>query len=179
MQGHVGGGCGRESGGELMPRLTPTQAGGGNRCAFLDMIAWSEIGATLLAESDDGYNVLVGSTPAAPLLFHSYDRHPDIYNQRLNSTAAGRYQILARWWEPYQRLLRLPDFSPQSQDFVALQQIRERGALPLIDAGRFSQAVALCANLWASLPGNDYGQHQQQISALQAAYQRAGGALTA
>lgn len=39
-----------------MPRITPQQAGGLNRCAFLDMIAYSEIGQQLLAESDDGYS---------------------------------------------------------------------------------------------------------------------------
>ena len=47
-----------------MPRITAQQAGGQNRCAFLDMLAASEIGAALLAETDDGYNVLVGSTPS-------------------------------------------------------------------------------------------------------------------
>ena len=29
----------------------------------------------------------------------------------------------------------LKDFSPKSQDAVALQQIKERGALPMIDRG--------------------------------------------
>ena len=31
--------------------------------------------------------------------------------------------------------LGLKDFSPKSQDAVALQQIKERGALPMIDRG--------------------------------------------
>lgn len=39
---------------------------GPNISAFLVMIAWSEIGPTLLEETDDGYNVLVGSTPGRP-----------------------------------------------------------------------------------------------------------------
>jgi hypothetical protein len=33
------------------------------------------------------------------------------------------------------------DFSPTSQDQVALQQIKERGALPLIDSGQIRQAI--------------------------------------
>jgi muramidase (phage lysozyme) len=160
-----------------MTRITAQQAGGQNRVAFLDMIGVSEIGEALLAVSDDGYNVLVGSTPSAPLLFSSYAAHPDVYNAALNSTAAGRYQLLYRYWLAYKASLNLPDFSPVSQDLIALQQIRERRALPLIDAGQFAQAVQACSNIWASLPGNSYGQHTNEMAALQAAYVAAGGAL--
>ena len=44
------------------------------------------------------------------------------------------------------------DFSPKSQDAVALQQIKERGALPMIDRGDIRQAIDRCSNIWASLP---------------------------
>ena len=160
-----------------MDRISVAQAGGQNRVAFLDMIASSEIGPALLAASDDGYNVLVGSTPSKPLLFTFYATHPNVYNAALNSTAAGRYQLLFRWFGPYKTMLNLPDFGPVSQDLIALQQIRERGALPLIDAGQFAAAVAACSNIWASLPGNNYGQHTNETAALQAAYLAAGGTL--
>ena len=52
----------------------------------------------------------------------------------------------------------LKDFSPKSQDAVALQQIKERGALPMIDRGDIRQAIDCCSNIWASLPGAGYGQ---------------------
>jgi muramidase (phage lysozyme) len=146
-----------------------------NQKAFLDMLGWSEIGPELLAESDNGYNVLVGSTPAEPLLFHSYADHPNIYNTEFDSTAAGRYQLLYHWWVPYKRLLGLTDFSPASQDAVALQQIRERGALPLIEAGDIRNAISRCSNIWASLPGNSYGQHANTVAGLVAAFEKAGG----
>jgi muramidase (phage lysozyme) len=158
-----------------MARITAQQAGGANRVAFLDMIAHSEIGLLLLAETDNGYNVLVGSTPAKPLIFPSYATHPNVLNKALNSTAAGRYQLLFRWFKAYAALLKLPDFSPLSQDLIALQQIRERGAFALIDAGQFEAAVAKCSNIWASLPGNSYGQHTNDIAALKFAYLNAGG----
>ena len=51
----------------------------------------------------------------------------------------------------------LKDFSPKSQDAVALQQIKERGALPMIDRGDIRQAIDRCSNIWASL-GAGYGQ---------------------
>lgn len=150
-----------------------------NRQAFLDMIAYSEIGPALLAVSDNGYNVLVGSTAERPLLFTSYSTHPNLLNVKMNSTAAGRYQLLHRYFEAYQRALKLPDFSPASQDAIALQQIKERRALEDIDTGRFSDAVSKVSNIWASLPGpgNTYGQHQNKLSALENAYAQAGGTL--
>ena len=43
-------------------------------------------------------------------------------------------------------------------DAVALQQIKERGALPMIDRGDIRQAIDRCSNIWASLPGAGYGQ---------------------
>lgn len=160
-----------------MPRISLDEAGGMNRCAFLDAIALSEMGSGLLAHSDDGYDVLVGSTARAPLLFDSYTTHPDVYNRRFNSTAAGRYQLLYRYWLAYKDDLGLPDFSPVSQDRIALQQIKESNALPLIDAGRFADAIAAVAHIWASLPGSTYGQHLQPLAVLQTAYTNAGGSL--
>jgi muramidase (phage lysozyme) len=168
-----------------MPVITAAQAGGPNRVAFLDMIANSEIGPELLAQTHDGYACLVGATPTHPLTFPSFADHPNVFNAALDSTAAGRYQLLHVWWADrtvngvvhrgYKTMLNLPDFSPPSQDKVALQQIRECNALPDIDAGNFAHAVALCSHIWASLPGNDYGQHVNKIAALQAAYVAAGG----
>lgn len=160
-----------------MPRLQGLSA---NEAAFLDMIAISEIGQPLLNVSDDGYNVLVGSTPDNPHLFDSYADHPNVLvtiNSNLQSTAAGRYQLLHRWWEAYKTLLNLPDFSPESQDRVALQQIKERKAINDINDGDIKSAIIKCSNLWASLPGNDYGQHQNKFNDLIAAFKSSGGVV--
>ncbi|KGD34799.1 phage lysozyme family protein [Burkholderia pseudomallei MSHR983] len=164
-----------------MARISVAAAGGANRIAFLDMIATSELSSALLAKSDDGYNVLVGSTSSRPLLFASYATHPNVLNRQIAvpSTAAGRYQILTRWWRIYQTQMKLPDFGPVSQDRYALQQLRERGALPLIDAGSFVEAVAKVRTVWASLTGAGYGQHEHDIEYLLAAYRAAGGEVAA
>lgn len=145
--------------------------------AFLDMIAGSEIGNALLMQSADGYNVLVGSTPMHPLLFTSYATHPNILNKATNSTAAGRYQLLHRYYEAYSKQLDLTDFTPASQDTIAIQQIKECHALPLIEAGRLTEAIAACAHIWASLPGAGYGQHENKVAMLEASYRNAGGKL--
>lgn len=151
-----------------------------NRQAFLDTIAFSELGEKLLAISDNGYNVIVGSTPKKPILFNSYADHPRRLikiNDKLSSTAAGRYQLLARYFDPYKKLLGLKDFSPASQDAIALQQIKERRALDDIDAGRFDVAVSKVRNIWASLPGSGYGQHEHKLDTLMAKFVEKGGHL--
>ena len=145
--------------------------------AFLDMIAYSEIGAELLSISDDGYNVCVGSTPSKPILFHSYVAHPRIRSKELNSDAAGRYQFMGRYWIHYQRQLDLPDFGPESQDRWAIQLINECKALELIKAGQFDDAVFACRSRWASLPGAGYGQPEHSIDNLRLAYTKAGGVV--
>ena len=45
---------------------------------------------------------------------------------------------------------------------MALQQIKERGALPMIDRGDIRQAIDRCSNIWASLPGAGYGQFEHK-----------------
>ena len=145
--------------------------------AFLAMIAHSEGTANI---GDRGYNCIVGSTPQKPNLFASYADHPRVKVQvrpGLVSTAAGRYQILSRYFDAYKAQLHLPDFSPASQDAIALQMIREQQAYADVVAGRFDVAVAKCANIWASLPGAGYGQHENQLADLRAAFTHAGGAL--
>jgi len=161
-----------------MPRITPEKSGSRNLCAFLDMIAYAEIGARMLNDSDDGYNVLVGSLPGKMQLFDSYSDHPRKVIQvsaNLRSSAAGRYQILSRFWDHYKRQLDLPDFGPVSQDRYAIQQIREQRALDDVHAGRFDRAVGKVANIWASMPGAGYGQHERKLDELRQAYIDAGG----
>lgn len=147
-----------------------------NLKAFLDMIAHSEIGETLLASSDNGYNVLVGGK-----LFKGYMDHPrelvDL-GRGLKSTAAGRYQILARYYDAYRKLLNLKDFGYAAQDAIATQMIKEQHALPDVEAGKFDDAVVKCRNIWASLPGAGYGQHENKLADLRSAYTQAGGMLT-
>ena len=68
------------------------------------------------------------------------------------------------------------DFSPKSQDAAALQ-IKERGALPMIDRGDIRQAIDRCGNIWASLPGAGYGQFEHKADSLIAKFKEAGGTV--
>lgn len=160
-----------------MARIAEAQAGGRNMLAFLSMIAVSEIGTALLVASDDGYNVIVGSTPSKPILFSDYSRHPRLYQKAQNSDAAGRYQFMGRYWDHYRQQLGLNDFGPESQDLWAIQLIRECKAVDLIRAGKFDEAVHACRSRWASLPGAGYGQHENDLAGLKLAYTENGGTL--
>ncbi len=158
-----------------MAEITAERAGSSNIVAFLDMIAWSEgTDNGRQPTKDRGYDVVVGGS-----LFEGYADHPrrlvDIPRLGIKSSAAGRYQLLARYWSVYQRQLGLPDFSPLSQDLVAIQQIKERRAVDDINAGRLADAIRKCCSIWASLPGAGYGQHEHKINDLALAFEHAGG----
>lgn len=141
--------------------------------AFLDMIAFAEGTINL---GDNGYNVIVGGR-----LFYDYTDHPrdlvKLPRYGISSTAAGRYQILSRFWDHYKAQLRLPDFGPDSQDKYAIQQIKERRAYNDVRAGRISAAIEKCGNIWASFPTNNYGQRQVGMDTLLKEYVKFGGSL--
>lgn len=147
-----------------------------NLKAYLSMIAYSEgTDNGRQPTKNHGYDVLVGGG-----LFENYADHPrKLVNLRpgLASTAAGRYQVLSRYFDAYKKQLNLPDFSPESQDAIAIQLIKECGALRDIEAGYIDIAINKCKSRWASLPGAGYGQHENDKGRLIAAYKTAGGSI--
>ncbi|HHT0933713.1 glycoside hydrolase family 24 protein [Serratia sp. IR-2025] len=154
-----------------------------NLRAFLDMLAWSEGTSTSPATKNNGYDVIVTGADKKPEVFTDYSDHPFnkgrpskvINSKGLTSNASGRYQFMLRDWAHYKGLLNLPDFSPSSQDKWAIQLIKERRALPDIEAGNIVQAINNCRNIWASLPGAGYGQFEHKLDRLIAKFKDAGG----
>jgi len=131
-----------------------------NRTAFLAMIGQSEVGAAL-----------------NPMTFSDYSTHPDILNQQYDSTAAGLYQINHPTWLTLVKQTGLSDFSPATQDAMAIQLITNKGALADVDAGNFASAVQKCGPVWASLGYNSYGQPTNALSSLQSWFESAGGTV--
>ena len=99
------------------------------RKAFLDMLAWSEGTDNGRQKTrNHGYDVIVAGE-----LFTDYSDHPRklvTLNPKLKSTGADATSFFPVGGMP-KKQLGLKDFSPKSQDAVALQQIKERGALYL------------------------------------------------
>lgn len=148
-----------------MPVISAQAAGGQNVLAFLDMLAFSE-GTSTIKASDDGYNVLVGGK-----LFEDYSKHPrvlvDLPSYGIKSTAAGRYQFLARTWDSIVRNYGFKGrFTPEAQDLAAIKLLIECGAMPFIKAGQIKKAIAEAAPIWASLPGAGYGQREHKLASL-------------
>jgi len=143
-----------------------------NMGAFLTMIAVSE--GTQNIGKESGYNVLVGGS-----IFKGYADHPrkliSLPRLKIKSTAAGRYQILAKYFDAYKKQLGLTDFGPYSQDRIAIQLIKECKAINSIEEGRLEEAIMLCRSRWASLPGSGYGQHEHKYAFLKKAFEKAGG----
>lgn len=157
-----------------------------NLTAFLDALAWSEGTSTSPATKNNGYDVIVTGVDGKPEVFTDYSDHPfnkgrpskKINSKGLTSNASGRYQFMLKDWAHYKKQLALPDFGPMSQDKWAVQLIRERKALPDIEAGNIVAAFTKCKNIWASLPGAGYkDQPMHSMDKVLSAYKCAGGTV--
>lgn len=107
------------------------------------------------AEGAD-YNVIVGGSR-----FNDYSRHPGVVGLRTKegpSTAAGKYQITQTTYNEFAPKLGIKDFSPESQDKIALAIIAQSGALDDVRQGNFRNAIDKLGGRWASLPSSNYSQ---------------------
>lgn len=140
-----------------------------NLKAFLLMIQFSE--STI---GNNAYRMLYGGG-----LFDDYSRHPNTPISRwgITSTAAGAYQFLHGTWLGLQSALRLPDFSPASQNRAAIELLRRADALTDILTGNIVTAIYKCRKIWASFPGAGYGQGERTLQSLLRFYLEAGGRL--
>lgn len=129
----------------------------GNVRKFLDFLGEAE-GAD--------YNTVVGGSS-----FTDYTKHPNIVGLRTKegpSTAAGRYQITKTTYDDFAGRLGITDFSPESQDKIALAIIQQQGALDDVRQGNFQTAIEKLGNRWASLPSSPYSQPKKSWEWVQA-----------
>ncbi|MEH2024092.1 glycoside hydrolase family 24 protein [Nostoc sp.] len=137
--------------------------------AFLATIRWAETGTSEV----ESYRKLVFNGT-----FNNFSTHPlkkqcaPINGKNICSTAAGAYQMLDKSWYDIQPKLNLKDFSPASQDKMAIEYIRRNNALSDIEAGRFDTAVCKVGRIWASFPCNNYAQPQKSLAELRSVYQK-------
>lgn len=97
------------------------------------------------------------------------------------TTAAGMYQITRPTWEHHGAKLGLRDFSPRTQDLIAVEILRSLGVIEAIKAGDLADVMPKVARTWAALPkgpgqGNHYpSQGYMKFDDFLAAYQAGGG----
>ncbi|KPC53848.1 PAAR domain-containing protein [Amantichitinum ursilacus] len=113
--------------------------------ALLDTIAWAEGGE---------YNFKYGANPgnAPRWRFDDYSTHPGVgLGGRM--TAAGRYQITQPSWHQNGAIMQgITDFSPHSQDLMAVELIRSNHVLDRLIAGDLPGTLDKCSFTWSSLP---------------------------
>jgi muramidase (phage lysozyme) len=124
-----------------------------NVVKFLMLITWTE-GTD---REKTPYNELFGFSN-----FTGYDKHPGIVIKTPNysSSAAGRYQILSAT----AKMLKMADFTPESQDKAAIQLIKNAKAYDEVVAGNWEAAINKTNKIWASLPGSPYGQPTKKMA---------------
>ena len=148
--------------------------------AYLDTIAYTE---GYLNGRPTEYNSREGDGFAGRrLLFDGYDHYPQtggiIFNGAPQS-AAGRYQITKDTYGEYRDRLGLVGYSPQVQDVMAVQMLRDNGAIGRLMSGDVAGAVDASSGRWVSMPryvGGQWrprydGQKAVPIDAIQSYYQ--------
>ena len=135
--------------------------------AFLDTIASAE--GTAAA---DGYHTQYTGTKFASFTDHPREmRCGRRYGKKLCSDAAGRYQFLSTTWDRFAKKFGVKDFSPQNQDLMAIELIREKGALEDVEAGRLEPAFRKLAYIWPSFRRFG-GSVDSSLPKLEAMYQK-------
>lgn len=112
------------------------------------------------AEGTTGYNAGFGGRKLSSLADHPRTLF-DFKNKSgvtKKTSAAGRYQITRDTWDEFAKKAGVKDFSPASQDRVALAIIDQAGALDDIRKGDYNKATGKLGTRWASLPSSKYDQ---------------------
>lgn len=147
-----------------------------NVAAFLKAIAEAEGGGY-----DFKYGALKGRRND-PWRFSDTSTHPGPGIDG-KTTAAGMYQITRPTWEHHGGKLGLDDFSPRTQDLIAVEILRSLGVIELIKAGEIAAVMPKVARTWAALPkgprqSNHYPpQRYVRFENFLSSYLKAGGHL--
>lgn len=116
------------------------------------------------AEGAD-YNTIVGGGK-----FDDFTKHPNVVGLRTAegpSTAAGKYQITGTTYRDVAPKLGITDFSPESQDKIAMKLIERAGAMDAVQRGDWNTAIGKLGGTWASLPSSPYKQPKRTAEFVQ------------
>jgi lysozyme len=122
----------------------------------------------------------------APIIYHTayggkdfktYENHPFerpeiIKKWGLRNTAAGAYQILLKTWKQVKDKVPVNDFTPESQDKVALYLIKDKRALTLVQAGEIEKAIPLLRGIWTSFPGGSQNKKMPTLKDARALFDK-------
>lgn len=142
--------------------------------AFLKAIGEAEGG---------GYDFLFGAVKGRkndPWRFTDFSTHPGPGKGGV-TTAAGLYQITKPTWHDHaENGMGLTDFTPETQDLIAVSILRRRGVIEKIKEGEIEAGVSQASKQWAALPmgrgqAGRYDQPYVKFEHFEAVYKSAGG----
>lgn len=116
-----------------------------NIAAFLKAIAEAEGG---------GYDFKYGAVKGKrndPWRFSDFSTHPGP-GYGGSTTAAGMYQITIATWRNHGGKMGLTDFSPKTQDLLAVEILRSLGIIERIKSGDIAGVMRPTARIWAAVP---------------------------
>lgn len=116
-----------------------------NVSAFLKAIAEAEGG---------GYDFKYGAIKGKrndPWRFSDLSTHPGT-GFGGSTTAAGMYQITIATWRQHGGKMGLTDFSPTTQDLIAVEILRSLRIIDKIKSGDIAGAIGPASRTWAALP---------------------------
>ncbi|EEF26807.1 Lysozyme, putative [Ricinus communis] len=145
-----------------------------NGQAFLKAIAEAEGG---------GYDFKYGAVKGKrndPWRFTDFSTHPGHGCDGV-TTAAGMYQINKATWQYHgEGRMGRTDFTPETQDLIAVSILRDLGIIDKIEEGDIESGLSAASHSWAALPvgRGSAGRHNQPhvtFEHFEAAYRAAGG----
>jgi muramidase (phage lysozyme) len=145
-----------------------------NVSAFLKAIAEAEGG---------GYDFKYGAVKGKrndPWRFSDFSTHPGPGFGGV-TTAAGMYQITTATWRQHGSRMGLSDFSPKTQDLIAVELLRSINVIDKIKSGDVAAATGPTSRKWAAVPmgpgqgGRYTDQPFVKYEAFFASYQANGG----
>jgi muramidase (phage lysozyme) len=121
------------------------------------LLADRNVGAFLkaIAEAEGGgYDFKYGAVKGKrndPWRFSDFSTHPGP-GFGGSTTAAGMYQITIATWRQHAGKMGLTDFTPLTQDLIAVEILRSLRVIEKIKGGDIAGAIGPAANTWAALP---------------------------
>jgi muramidase (phage lysozyme) len=121
------------------------------------LLADRNVGAFLkaIAEAEGGgYDFKYGAIKGKrndPWRFSDFSTHPGP-GFGGSTTAAGMYQITIATWRQHGGRMALTDFSPATQDLIAVEILRSLRLIDKIKSGDIAGAIGPAARTWAALP---------------------------
>ena len=115
------------------------------RKAFLDMLAWWW--RELITDVRKPEIMVMTSLWRRAIYRYSIPSQTCHAKPKTQINRRRTLQLLSRWWDAYRKQLGHRRASLRKVRTLALQRIKERGALPMIDRGDIRQAIDRCSNI--------------------------------